>query len=425
MKNEFLKSRRRFLESILAAGAAAPFAGLLARPALAATNIKRVMFVYLSDGCIPERWHPSGSEFNFTIPEMTSPLASVKDKLVFLKGLNMYEGGATHEGGIRKVLTGNGDTSLDVYLGKNMAASTPFSSLQLGVCTNFQSTQGGGSYINGSRITTEDNPLNAFNRIFAGANPDSENNDSRKGSILDTALADLNTIRGKLGNTEKVKLDTHLESLREVEKRVKSTSGSCDVSGFNPTGFSVSPTDYYPKTYHLEKHYETVGKMQMDLSLMAFACGMTNVISLAWSHPVTATRVTVNGKSINGHDASHYGSPDSGGAGDFIAIKQWHLERYKYLIEELASRPEGDGSMLDHTLILTISDLGDGNRHDHKNMPFVLAGGQALGVQGGRMLDFNGDAHTKMLVSVANLMGVNINQFGYTGHGTGGLEGLI
>ena len=102
--------RRQLLKGI---AASVPLSlGFRLRPVLAGTGPKRVVFFYIPDGCIPSLWHPSGSEFDFTLSPMTQPLAPVKDHCVFLSGLNMYEGGATHEGGIAKALTGNGPQSL-------------------------------------------------------------------------------------------------------------------------------------------------------------------------------------------------------------------------------------------------------------------------------------------------------------------------
>ena len=133
---------------------------------------------------------------------------------------------------------------------------------------------------------------------------------------------------------------------------------------------------------------------------------------------------------MNNHDASHYGNPTSATADHFVAMKRWFMERFASLLDRLAAFPEGDGSILDHTIVLLTSELGDGNLHNHARMPFVLAGGSALGLEGGRFLDYRGShgadnaPHTKLLVSIAQRAGYNIDRYGYTGHGIGPLEGL-
>src|SRR4051812_46192914 len=99
-------SRRNFVRGLGFGVALAPFFRSLGASRAAAAAPKRVMFVYVPDGCIPSNWHPTGTETNFTLPSMSSPLEKIKKHLVFLDGLTMYSGGATHEGGSAKVLTG-------------------------------------------------------------------------------------------------------------------------------------------------------------------------------------------------------------------------------------------------------------------------------------------------------------------------------
>jgi hypothetical protein len=430
-------SRRNFIRSTCATALLAPFAHQLAfgtRKARAAAP-KRVMFVYVPDGCIPEKWHAQGAGTSFTLPEMSSPLEVIKDRLVFLSGLTMYAGGATHEGGIAKVLTGVSDISLDVFLGDKIGGTTPHKSIQLGVGTTFQNGSGSMSFIGPNQpVNPDDDPLNAFSRIFGsvGGGNDEDLEKRKKKSVLDAALADLNGVRQKLGAVEKQKLDVHLASLREVEARLTNdVSKACDVGTFNSVGFSVNPMDYYPKTYHKEDKFQTVGRLQMDLAALSLSCGASNVVSLMWSHPVSPTKLVDTGVNLGNHDASHYGEATSETAKNFITLKQWFMREFVYLIEKLEATPDDGGSLLDNTLVLLCSELGDSNRHDHDNMPFVLAGGAGGKLETGRSLQFNGknngqnEPHSKLLVSIANAMDVDIDSYGYTGHGKGGLSGLL
>lgn len=426
--------RRGFLASLLATGTMVQ--GGLLRSARAGAPM-RTLFVYVPDGCIPALWHPNGSETSFTLPEMSAPLAAVQEHCVFLKGLDMYSGGATHEGGIRKVLTGVGPVSLDVFLGQKLQGDAPFASVQLGVAANFENGSGSMSFTGtGQEVKPDDNPINAFGRMFGGA---TQSDDAaalmakkRKKSILDGALADLAAIRADLAGPEKAKLDTNLDSLREVEKRLDGAVPlGCSPSGWNPSGFSISSTDYYPKTYDKEENFGTVGRLQTDLAVLALGCDVTRSVGLMWSHPVSPTRITGTGASLGNHDASHFGSVGSPAAKDFVRLKRWFAQRFAELIQSLAARPYGGSTLLDHTLVLLCTELGDSNAHDHKSVPFVLAGGGAAGLKTGRFLDFTGkgsggtnEAHSKLLVSIARLAGVSIDTFGYSGHGTGGLAGL-
>ena len=404
--------------------------GLGVRPVLAGEAPKRVVFFFIPDGCIPPLFHPKGSEFSFTLSPMTEPLAPVKDDCVFISGLTMYEGGATHEGGVAKVLTGNNTVSLDVFLADQIGRSNPVSSLYLGVHGTHENGNNYFSYLPGNKARTpEDNPIAAFKSTFGGA---AGGGPSSEISVLDIARSDLQSLRGRLGETERAKLELHLDALREVEQRIQAasapttTGGACAPATFNREGFTV-PEGFngYPAIFNREENFELVGKLQMDLAVQALACDVTRVVSIQWSHPVSPTAMAFTGSTQRHHDASHYGNQDSSTAANFVLLQAYYTGRLAYLINELAKRPDGDGTLLDSTLIMLFSELGDSNIHGHDDMPFILAGGAGGALKGGRFLNYPKEAHSKLLVSVANAMGVPINSFGYTGRGTGGLPGLL
>lgn len=433
-----LRSRRNFLKSAGAAAALSPFVSMIGESrARAAAPVKRALFVYVPDGCIPDRFFPTGTETSFSLPEMSSPLESITQHLTFIDGLSMYSGGATHEGGAAKVLTGVSAQSIDVFLGEAIGGATPFRSLQLGVGANFENGSGSISYVGeNQQVTPDDDPLNAFARIFGSSSaPGQDLQQRRRKSVLDTALGDINQLRSRLGGTERQKLDIHLDSLREVESRLMGLGGSCDGSGFNNRGFQNIETDYYPKTYHKEEHFKTIGQMQMDLLALSLSCGATNVGTLMWSHAVSPTHIVETGIQTGNHDASHYGDVNGPLAADWIVLKQWFMRQFVYLINKLDSIPDEGGTLLDNTLVLLCSELGDSNLHDHDRVPFVLAGRAGGGLRSGRFLDYRGknthqnggenEPHTKLLTSIANLMDVPIESYGYGGHGTGPLPGLV
>ena len=116
-------------------------------------------------------------------------------------------------------------------------------------------------------------------------------------------------------------------------------------------------------------------------------------------------------------------------AENFTRYKRWFSEQFAYLLRELDAHPDGNGTLLDNTAIFLCSELGHSSLHNHRNMPFILAG-RAGGLETGRYLDYSaanggdGETHAKLLVSIANAVGIPINSFGYTGHGDGPLQGL-
>jgi len=418
------------------AAALAPFLGSLRTARVSAAAPKRLLFVYVPDGCIPARWHPTGTETNFTLPEMSAPLEKIKQHLVFIDGLTMYSGGATHEGGSAKVLTGVSPQSLDIFLGDKIGAGTSFRSLQLGVGATFENGSGSISYIGDKKqVNPDDDPLNVFTRVFGnvGGGADADLARRKKQSVLDAALGDLTALKMQLGSTEKQRLDVHMDSLREVEARLMGGGAamSCGMPSFDRRGFANVATDSYPKTYHKEESFKTVALMQMDMAVLALSCGATNVATLMFSHAVSPTRILETKVATGNHDASHYGTADSQIAKDFVTLKRWFMDQFVYLIQKLANTPDEGGSLLSNTLVVLCSELGDSNNHDHDRVPFVLAGQAGGALRTGRFLDYRGknkgknEPHNKLLVSVAKAAGVELNSYGYTGEGTGGLTGLL
>jgi hypothetical protein len=438
-------NRRNFLRTTAVAAASYPLLDILSSVRVNAAPPRRVMFVYIPDGCIPDRFHPTGSQTNFTLNQMTEPLAAVKQHMVFLDGLTMYAGGATHEGGIRKVITGTSDVSLDIFLGQKFAGQTPHSSLQLGVAANFENGSGSMSFIGaGQEVKPDDDPLNAFSRVFGGVGGGGGGGGAsedlvarRKKSVLDAVLGDLTRLKARYGSAEREKLETHTESVREVERRITGAVGgggvavACSPDAFNAGGYSNSPNDFYPKTFHKEDNFETVTRLQMDLGVLALSCNATRVVSLMLSHPVSPTHIRSTGVSTGHHDASHFGNPDSDTAKSFIALQRHFTGEIARLVQKLEDTPDGDGTtLLDNTLVMVCSELGDSNAHDHNRVPFMLAGGAGGALKTGRLLDYRGsnggqnESHAKLLVSVANMMGVDVDSYGYVGHGRGPLPGL-
>lgn len=412
-------SRRRFLKLLGVGGLSAATLPLV-RPALAdIASPRRAVFVYIPNGCNPASWHPTGTEYDFQLPVMTRPLERVKQHCLFLEGVKMYGSGATHEGGIRKVLTGlsgqshNRAASLDVFLGDRFRDQSRRPFLNLGVIGNEWSkpiTYGS----DGSPIPTEDNPLAVFDSLFGEDSEDQSQNTRRLGTI-DNALAEINQLRTRLGAVEREKLDYHLESLNTLKQRFDGAEGgSCDTSGFNSQGFAVTRNEYLNHA-----NFPTVTALQTDIAVRALACDLTRVVTLKLGYSVTPVVVPESGSSKPCHQASH--DFDS----HFDLIKAWFVEQFADLVEQLAAYPDGNGSLLDNTVLFLCSELGHSSLHSHTNMPFVLAGGSAGGIRTGRYLTYDDVAHNKILVSIAQFMGVPINQFGDTDDTPGPLPGLM
>jgi hypothetical protein len=433
-------SRRRFLHRAIATGALMdlPFLGRAH-----AAPLFNVVIVFVPDGVVPSLWYPQGGETGFTLPSMSAPLEPIRSDCVFLQGISMYAGEPTHQGGTKKVITATGPQSLDVVLGQKLKGSSPFDAVQLGVASTFEDGSGSISFIGpGQQAKPDDNPLNVFGRLFGGVKPmggmtGPDLGARQRQSVLDVIKGDLQSLQTKLGGTERARLDSHMQFLRDIEARATTTiapSAACDVTSFNKGGFQVPANDYnYPKVYHKAENFPLVGQLQMDLAVLALSCNLTRAVTLMWSHAVSPTKVPGLAVTLGNHDASHYGtSPTSDNARQFVLYRRWFMERFVSLIQALKRTPSGEGTLFDTTVVLLCTDIGDGDLHEHRNVPFVVAGGARTGLRGGRYLDFTGkgmggqnESHAKILVSIARAVGVPIDSFGYTGMGTGPLPGLF
>ncbi len=419
-------SRRNVIKNMLLAGMVSPIAMSLARPVFAAVENKpRVIFIYVPDGVYSTlkdsqgkitqegAWHPTGDLMNPTLNAMTKIFEPVKKHLTFLRGLNMYGGAGSHQGGAQKVLTGNGKDSLDVILGQqaNIGGKTPIRSVNLGVLANFQAgTTDHVHYQNGVSIKPEDDPLAAFNRAYGLGSPTSSTGvDPRKDIISASHLELTELLKNDLGADERAKLELHTESLNDLTKKLNGiassntgSSGLCSIDSFNKKGFKIDPNaGPYPPFIHFEENFQPIADLQVELITRLLACDMTRVAGLQLSHTTS---------NFRGHHSISHNYSDA-----WVKSLNFFYGFVIKLIQSLESVPDGTGTLLDNTLIFMYSCLGDGKLHDHNDMPFMLAGGGAAGIKGNRIIEFNGEDHTRLLVTIANIMGYRIDTFGVNG----------
>lgn len=389
---------------------------LWARSVFAATAPLRVVFVYTAGGAIPDQWMPSGSETNFTLPAMSAPLESVKQHCVFLNGVNMTNAG---HGLTSKALAGDATISLDVYMARTMASVTPFSQLQLGVISN---GYGSMSRYNWNEPAYEDNPFNAFERLFgvgASTTPTAEDLATRrKRSVLDSNLEALNQMRSKLGSFEKARLDEHAEAIQRIEARLNGSGqtpgeGACTTPTFNTKGFNgATNTDI---------NFDAVADLQIDIVTLALKCDLTRVVSLMIGNHQSDFTVPEAGVDTNYHQSIH-GRP----AEDYITYRTYFTQKLRYLIQSLANTQDMDGNnLLDNTILLQVCDMADGRSHGGDNVPIMLAGGGGGLLTTGRSLTLNGADHKSILDTVAQAAGVDINSSDYPRYGNGPIAGIF
>ncbi len=422
----------------------------LGKAALAENGFpKRFVVVYTPNGNFefPKSLDLAGTQHEAMLP--------YKDKLIFMSGLDMtvhnIPPGEPHQTGMA-FLTGRplnegtqvgGDgslagwasgISLDQEIAGLIGATSPRKSLHMGV----QSTNYGGTEVRtvmsykGSDQPNENeiSPWTMFDEVFSMLGSDPLGNEKlkkRRLSVLDLAAKQYETLAPKLSADDKKKLEQHLDAIRQVEKQLQNPGavlgGDCQMP---IVGGAVDPKD--PNNFPL------VGKLFMDMLAMALACDITRVVTLQWSastnnrpYPWLMYDAGAGPQPITDdeHNLGHQPDTSVEAWGKLNVIRRWYGEQFAYLLNKLDSIPEGEGTMLDNTVVLFTSEIARGNTHSHFDMPFILAGSGGGYFKTGQYLTFEGERpHNDLLVAIGNSMGLDITSWGHPDFVKGPLPGL-
>lgn len=426
---------RRFLSRralLRGAGAclALPFLDAMA-PAFAAKKASETMrlgFVYVPNGIIMDRWTPSTEGAGFGFTPTLEPLEPFADKLLVVSGLAQANGrglgdgpgdhgraGATFLTGVHPRKTEGTDIragiSADQVAAKVLGRSTRLGSLEIGLepgalggnCDSGYSC----AYTNTISWRTpetplpfEINPRAVFERLFGdenGQDPGAVRARIRQDrSLLDFIRDDLTRIESTLGPSDRLRIQQYLDSVRDVELRIHNHEKQTRLAiPERPAGIPES--------------FEQHARLMIDLQVLAFQGDLTRVVTFMISHEAS-NRVYVSAGVTEGHhQLSHHGG-DAAKIEKVARINRLHVETFAHLLEKLRSTPDGNGSLLDHSILLYGSSLSDGNTHRHDNLPLVVAGGIP---QPGRHLRCPKDTPmTNLLVTLLDRAGVHADQLG-------------
>ncbi len=419
---------------------------------------RRAIFFYFPSGFKAEEFNPAAGAIG-SLPAMTNPLSKVKNDIIIIKD-STYKTGNSHQGGVQYSLTGLADTSprgpsLDYVLGEKFKSTIPVK--RLGICSNFE---GGGDpqsctfNSEGKLEGRENNPTKAFLDLFGGAAPIPSPATpgspvkppaptsgliygSRK-SLFDDNLEQLKSLQNKLGTIEKSKLDSHVNAIRELERRLDAMNAPMPggtTAGGVPTAGGLSgqctkkinqPVTFDPKDasydapYGKVAAYNNVADMMNEIAIQALACRVTNVIVIQHGHSVFEMGFA-NGQPAAGgkgqHSSSHFadaGGNNEGPLSTHIANQQYFMTKFANLVEGLGKCTEGDKSVLFHSIIMAFSELGNSAKHDMSSVPIVLAGQAGGYFKTGRCVDAKGEYHNKTLVSICQSFGMANQGFGDT-----------
>lgn len=461
--------RRSVLQALGLGAAASPLLPLLNASGAEGVFPKRLLLVYEPDGAPAldynsvVDWKPQGSSPDFTLSEIHAPLEPIRHKLVIPWGLKLTAGGAgeNHAFGMAGLWTastlqapsagadfdgGNGNRtgwgsgpSIDQVIAKafgptlpyqravdDPAPETAYRTVQLGVeCLNPTS-------LNRMIYDGADTPLHpevspqaAFERLFRNVMPGAtmepmtepdlaaaEKERARQKAVVDLVAGDLQRLRTRLGSEDYAKVDQHLEALAAIERRIG--AGGPGPGGGGTAGLSCSKPNAPSGD-----GYDAKLKQMSDIAVAALSCDVTRVMSIQWSYAFSHIKHSWLGLGDH-HNYSHDGQDRRA---ELTKIDQWYAQQLLYLLQTLDSVPEGNGTLLDNTLVVCGRELGS-TAHRMERAPFVLAGGAALGLVNGRWLDVDGQEHAKLLVSIGRLMGLDIDGFGNRAPNSGPLAGL-
>ena len=444
-------SRRDFLGGASVAAALGPFVPFLNRRAEAQADKAfptRVFLLMTANGSVPGEFWPLGGETDFTFKpgSITEPLAPFRSKMIFPRGMKRPRGGGGgHESAFRTMWTGAGQTgsgggfggyakgpSVDQIIAKALpAGQTTFPSLQFGV-------QHDGPGANPSVLTVmtytgasqplapESNPYAMFDRLMIGSGgaPTGLTQEAldkirgRRKSVLDLVREDLRALAPRIDRSDRIKLEQHVDGLSSIERRLNNPvnpapGGAAACRGpAIPPGIDLKANESFP---------ELLG-IQNSLAVAALACDRTRVASMQWSRAFSQVRHTWVGVNSEHHTLSHKTSATD--QKQKFAIERWYAERMAELFRQMDTIPEGNGTLLDNTMVIYCNDLSEGAPHSVSPAICHVAGRAGGKLKTGRLLDLGAYDFTQLLVTACHIMGVNgVNQIGELGK-PGDIPGL-
>lgn len=442
-------SRRTVLRG-LGATVALPFLDAMRpRSVRAAAGVPtRLGFLFMPNGVREDRWTPEGQGADFKLSPILTPLEAHRKDITVLTGLGNRASlsGDGHYAKTANWLTGTPiakttgkdlhcGVSVDQVLAKERGHLTRFPSLELGtdpimsgVDRNVNYTMLYGSHIAWrtptSPIPAEINPRFVFDRLFRENAAQRKASAEENKSVLDLVLADAKALRANVGLEDQQRLDEYLESLRHIERRIEAdiarvaTGENLDPAAKEAMGqldkriaeaMAKSPKDAGSQ---LRLDHTEHSRLMLDLMAVAFQTDSTRASTFMFGWAVSGKNFSfLPGVKGGHHEMSHHdGKAEKLEA--YEKINRWHVEQYAYFIERLKSIREGDGTLLDHSLILFGSSIRDGNKHDPRNLPLVLAG-HGGGVKGGEHHIAAKDTPLcNLYASLLNRAGVETNAFG-------------
>jgi hypothetical protein len=400
----------------------------------AAAPAKRFVGIWHPHGVAPGYFSPVQEGSNFDFSFVTKPLEPFRNRVVVISGLDSPEanptadepGGDHARGAVllsgarprRNTVSPYLGVTIDQLIAQKYGQNNLLSSIQLGVedTGNFGSCNWGYSCAYSNSISwpdpttplpTEVNPRVAFERMFGDGATAQERMTGRKqnASILDSITREISSFKTGLGAEDRSRLDTYVENVREIERRIQIAMN----------GSVKEPSEEVPFGMPANKHIHY--RLMYDLMALAFEGDITRSATFMLGRDLTGLSFPESGFNGGWHGSSHHGDkPDS--VANYAKMNRYHVQNLAYFCEKLRNIPDGDGTVLDHVLIYKGSNMGNSHRHAHEKTPVILVGGIDGTFRGNRHLVYPDRIDQKvrktanMLLAILHLYGIERDSIG-------------
>ena len=402
----------------------------LARAADKIAPVKRLGVMYVPNGMSMDYWQPKTTGPNFELSPIMQPLAPFRERLLVLSGLNgpKINTASPHARASTAFLTGTppgktsggavlAATSIDQLVAKSFGEQTKLASLELGLdnldaagvcegipCIHCDTISWHSPTL---PLAPENNPRLVFERLFGDAG--STDAAARLAhmrqdrSILDFVTAQAAALDRRLGPDDRARLAEYLDGVRDIEVRIQKAEAQSakDMPIVNqPAG--VPPT------------FEEHAKLMHDLQVIAYQADLTRVTTFMYGHEFSGRTYQEIGVPEGHHPLSHHQN-DPQKLAALAKVNTYHTRMFAYFLDRMSKTKDGDGSLLDHTLVMYGAGISDSNVHSPLNIPTMLVGGPSQGIKGGRHLKYDGDSTANVLVAMMDKLGVPTEHIGVSG----------
>jgi hypothetical protein len=414
----------------------------LGQTAVAPARLRRLGVFYVPNGMSMGYWFPKTEGPLQELPPTLKSLAALKDRVLLMGGLadkpaDLMKAGGDHARSAGTFLTATpfklttgadvfAAVSMDQIAARALGKETQLTSLELGIESNAMlGTCDGGSscaYTNTiawrtptTPLPVERDPRAVFERLF-GTSGSTDHAArlarlQRDRTILDAVGPELTRLQRILGPGDRTKVSEYLDSVRDVERRIQTAEGQ-----------SARELPLVDEPAGIPDDYATHAKLQMDLLALAYQTDLTRVSTFMLAKEVSGRAYPEIGVSDSHHPLSHH-QDEAAKLERLHKVNEYHFQQFAYLVAKLAATPEGDGTMLDHTLFLYGTGISDSNTHFHDDLPIAVVGGQKAGITGGRYVRHaKGTPIANLYLAILDTLGVHLESFGDS---TGRVDTLV